>query len=238
MALTFDAATHRYTLDGVVVPSVTGILKASGLIDFNRFTETARIRGTVVHQAVELDNEGDLDDEAFALDFPDYVGYLEAWRSFCRQREFRPILIEHRIASRRYQVAGTLDALGELDGVGVLIDYATGDPKDVCKWLQTAAYEVLAREWASEDPQLAAFFAAHVFIKRYAVALRKDGTFQLEPYLSPSDAREFLALVTAQQIVAKYRPTAEDKEVAPNIHRITFRVQGTAPYVGWQFPGK
>jgi hypothetical protein len=110
------------------------------------------------------------------------------------------------VASRRYQVAGTLDCLGILDGQAVLLDYATGDPADVCKWLQTAAYELLAREWSHDDPDLAEFFGRYAIVKRYAVALRKNGTFSLEAYTAPGDAREFLALVTAQQIVAKYRP--------------------------------
>lgn len=207
--LTFDAPLHRYTLDGVVVPSVTGILKAAGLIDFSgiplSILEAARIRGTTVHQALHFLNEGDLDLEQFRIDFPDYVGYVEAWQSFCAQRHFRAVLSEHRIASRRHQVAGTLDCLGELDGVGVLLDFATGSPAAACKSLQTAGYELLAREWAADDPALAAFFAEHAFIKRYAVALRKDGTFSLEAYTAVSDAREFLALNTAFQIVAKYR---------------------------------
>lgn len=209
MSLTFEAATHRYTLDDVVVPSVTGILQASGLIDFSGIPdpilEAARVRGTTVHQAIHFYNEGDLDLEQFRIDFPGYVGYLEGWQSFCAQRNFLPLLNEHRVASRRHQVAGTLDCLGLLDGQAVLLDFATGNPADVCKWLQTAAYELLAREWASDDPALATFFATHAFLKRYAVALRADGSFSIEAYTSPGDAREFLALVTAWQIVAKYR---------------------------------
>jgi hypothetical protein len=207
--LTFDSIPHRYTLDGVPVPSVTGILKAMGLIDFSGIPESileaARVRGTIVHQALHYLNEGDLDFEQFRIDFPNYVGYVEGWLSFVAQRNFLPILNEHRVASRRYQVAGTLDCLGLLDGQAVLLDFATGRPTDVCKWLQTAAYEVLAREWASDDPALASFFAAHAFVKRYAVALHRDGTFTLEAYPAPGDAREFLALVTAHQIVTKYR---------------------------------
>src|SRR6185436_17565531 len=134
MSLTFDDATHTYTLDGVIVPSVTGILKASGLIDFTGIPESileaARVRGTTVHQAIAFYNDGDLDLELFEHDFPDYVGYLEGWLSFCRQRNFTPILNECRIASRRHQIARTIDCLGELDGEAVLIDYATGRPQD------------------------------------------------------------------------------------------------------------
>jgi hypothetical protein len=209
MMLTFDHAAHRYALEGVIVPSVTQILKASGLIDFSGIPvgtlNAALERGTVVHEAIHFFNDGDLDLDQFREDFPAYVGYLEGWLSFCDQRHFVPVLNEHRVASPRHLVAGTLDSLGLLDGQAVLLDFATGRPSDVCKWLQTAAYELLAREWAAEDPALAAFFDAHGFVKRYAVALRKDGTFRLEGYTAPSDAREFLALLTAFRIVEKYR---------------------------------
>lgn len=212
MSLTFDAATHTYTLDGVVVPSVTGILKASGLIDFSGIPESileaARIRGTVVHQAVHYVNEADLDQAQFVSDYPELVGYLEAWITFRRQRQFTPILNECRIASRRHQVAGTLDTLGELDGVAVLLDYATGNPADVSKDYQTAAYLGLALEWADEldgDPRLTDFFLRHDLVRRYAVALKKDGTFSLHLYSDPADFRKFLTLVEAQRIVRARR---------------------------------
>jgi len=212
MSLVFDAATHRYTLDDVVVPSVTGILKASGLIDFSGIPESileaARVRGTTVHQAIAYFNEGDLDLEQFQIDFPAYVGYVEAWLSFVSQRNFLPVLNEHRVASRRHQIAGTFDTIGLLDGHCALVDYATGRPEDVSKDLQTAAYLGLALEWAEEpdaDPRLRQVLHQCPVIKRYAVALRKDGTFQFCPYTDPADFRKFLTLVEAQRIVAARR---------------------------------
>lgn len=214
--LTFEPIAHRYELDGVVVPSVTGILRASGLIDFSRIPpsilEAARERGTVVHQAIAYYNEQDLDVEQFRKDFPDYAGYIDGWISFCEQRRFKAHLTEHRVASRRRRVAGTADCFGELDGVGVLLDYATGRPQDVGKNLQTAAYHMLALEWASEDDALARFIATYPVIRRYAVGLRRDGTFRLEPYADPLDARKFTTLVEAQRIVAEHR--GEWREVA------------------------
>jgi hypothetical protein len=212
-SLTFDAATHTYTLDGVIVPSVTGILKASGLIDFSgipeHVLEAARVRGTTVHQAIHYFNEGDLDVDQFRIDFPDYCGYLEGWFSFCAQRQFTPILNECRIASRRHQVAGTLDTLGELEGEAVLLDYATGNPADVSKDYQTAAYLGLALEWSQDymdaDPRLTEFFLHHELVRRYAVALKKDGSFSLHPYSDPADFRKFLTLVEAQRIVRARR---------------------------------
>jgi hypothetical protein len=195
MGLTFDALPHTYALDGVDVPSVTGVLKACGLIDFSGIPrlilEAARLRGTTVHEAVHYYNEGDLNVAWFCDEFPGYAGYLQAWVAFRRQRRFVPILNEHRIASRRHQVAGTLDCLGVLDGEAVLLDYATGRPRDVAKHLQTAAYHALALEWASEDAALAAFFARYPVVRRCAIALRKDGSFRLEPYGNPADFRTF-----------------------------------------------
>lgn len=209
MALTFDAATHAYTLDEVRVPSVTGILKASGLVDFSRIPpsirEDALERGRAVHAAIHFYNEQDLDVAQFSADFPVYAPYLRAWIAFCEQRHFVAVLNEHRIVSRRLRVAGTLDCLGLLDGVAVLLDFKTGRPDDVAANLQTAAYQALALEWAAEDEALAAFFTLHPVVKRYAVQLKKDETFRVEPYTAPTDFRQFRTLVEAQQIVASYK---------------------------------
>ncbi len=210
--LTFDELTHTYTLDGQVVPSVTGILKASGLIDFTGIPESileaARVRGTTVHQAIAYFNDGDLDLDLFATDFPEYVPYIAGWVDFCGQRRFTPIVNECQIASRRYQIAGTLDCLGELDGEPVLLDFATGNPDDTAKDLQTAGYFVLALEWAEHpeaDPRLVDFFSRHTLLRRYGVRLEKTGAFSLHPYTNPSDLRQFLALVEAQRIVRARR---------------------------------
>ena len=214
--LTFDSTLHHYALDGVPIPrSVTGVLKTAGLIDFSGvpdgILERARLRGTRVHQAIHFFNDRDLDVAAFAEDFPECAPYLDAWITFCERRAFVPRLNEHRIVSRRYEVAGTLDCLGTLDGQAVLLDFATGDPADAAKDLQTAAYLLLAHEWASEDPALELFFAQHPVVRRFGVRLRADASFSLEGYADPSDARHFLTLVEAQRIVASRRrhPLAE-----------------------------
>lgn len=219
--LTFERTPHTYALDGEPVPSVTEILTRAGLIDFSsvppHILDAAQRRGTIVHQAIHYLNEKDLDVDAFVATFPDYAGYVQAWIAFTEQRHFEAVLCERRLASRRYRVAGTADCFGYLDGTPVLLDFATGRPQDVAKDLQTAAYYALAVEWAADDdgdPELLAFLTrSRGVLKRYGVALRRDGTFTLDPYTNPSDFREFLALVEAQRIVAKRRP-ARPLEVA------------------------
>jgi len=209
MKLFFSEPDHRYELEGIRVRSVTNVLQKAGIIDFSSIPpgtlEEARTRGTTVHKALHYYNEHDLNIDEFRQDFPSYVGYVDAWISFCEQRHFVPVLSEHRVASPRHLLAGTLDCLGLLDGVGVLLDFSTGRPQDVGKNLQTAAYHALALEWASEDPSLEAFVDAHPVIKRFAVALRRDGTFRLESYNDPTDFRKFLTLLEAQRIVEAHR---------------------------------
>jgi len=215
--LTFEPISHRYELDGVRVPSVTGVLRASGLVDFSAvpppILERARIRGTTVHEAIAALNENDLDLEAFYRDFDEESGYLRGWETFLSQRCYRPLLNEVRVASRRHQVAGTIDTIGTLDGVAVILDYATGSAAASCKRLQLAGYEYLAREWASDEPLLTDFFVRYPYVKRYAVELHRDGSFRLEPYTDPGDFREFVTLRSALAIREKYRGVATPVEV-------------------------
>jgi len=196
--LLFDEPTHRYTLDGVAVPSVTQVLRAGGLFDaFDRLPEGVRLgaleRGRLVHQALHYLNEQDLDLVQFARDFPELQGYVQGWIDFCAQRAFVPMLCEYRLASRRHQLAGTADCFGELDGHGALVDFATGGAP-IGKDLQTSAYLSMAYEASLEDARLAQYLDTHPVVKRFAVLLRKDGGFQIHQYADPGDFRRFLLL--------------------------------------------
>lgn len=219
MSLTFDQDAHVYTLDGLVVPSVTSVLRASGLVSFDHIPPSilsaALERGRVVHQALHFLNEHDLDVGHFVGEFPQYAGYLQAWIAFTEQQRFVARLCERRLVSRRHQVAGTLDVLGEMDGHGVLVDFKTGNPTDVAADLQTAAYLGFALEWAAEDADLRAYFDAHKVVKRLSVQLKKDGAFSVTWYRNPSDFSEFIALTTARRIVERRKgDTAAWKDAA------------------------
>lgn len=216
-SLTFSADAHTYELDGVRVPSVTTVLRASGLIDFNGIPrpilEAARRRGTIVHQAIHFYNEDDLDLETFERDFPSYAGYLRSWIALAESGRLQTVLCEHRVASRKYRYAGTIDWLGVFDGHGAILDFATGDPEDCAKDLQTAGYLSAALEWSREvgEEALAAFIKSQRFLARYSVRLRKDGRLPTpEPYPDARHTAEFLTLVTAQHIVQTRRPKAVD----------------------------
>jgi hypothetical protein len=155
-AIVFDEGPHIYTLDGDRLPSVTGILQRSGLIDFSHIPPTimaaALERGTAVHRAVHFFNEQDLNVDDFCATFPEYWPYLQAWIKFLDTSGFR---------------------FASVDDIG-----------------------------------------STKHIRRYAVQLRKDATFHVEPYSNPNDYAEFLTLLRAQQIVDRRRPRDSYAEVA------------------------
>lgn len=75
-------------------------------------------------------------------------------------------LCEVRVFSRRHRFAGTLDVLGVWRKAGALIDYKTGDPRDVAADLQTAAYlgALLEMQAAGDTSEMVEFDAfSHVY---------------------------------------------------------------------------
>jgi hypothetical protein len=203
--LTFDPGPHVYRLDGVVQPSVTQILRDSGLIKLDHIPpfilEAARARGSAVHQLVHYFNENDLDWDSVD---PLYRGYLDAWVAYLHDRRFRILLCEYRIASVRRRVCGTLDCLGVLEEgghvEGALIDFKTGEPEDVAADLQTGGYLGMAYEWAAFDPTLADVLSQFKRVRRFAIRLRRDGRFSPHPYDNPIDTSKFFTLADAWHI--------------------------------------
>lgn len=210
MSLTFDDATHTYELDGAVVPSVTQILRASGVVDFSAVPgdtlAAALDRGTAVHRALHYHAEGDFDVDGFYREFPEYAGYLRSGVLLLDSSRVRTVLCERRVASRKHRFAGTIDWLGYIDGQAAILDWSTGDARDAGKNWQTGAYHCAALEWADVDPQLGAFVKANASIARFSVRLRKDGALpSVTPYRDPRDLTEFLTLLSARRIVEVHK---------------------------------
>lgn len=196
--LVFDEARHAYTLDGVPVPGVTTALKVCSSADYAgvdpEVMERAAARGTAVHRMIELDGAGRLDEDS--LD-DQLQPYFSKWRQFLAQSGFVSLVREHRVASRRYGYAGTLDLFGILND-----RYALIDAKSVVRVMpttgpQTAAYEVALRE---QDPWLVPEGAK---VWRYALQLPPTGPWKLVPFTSPSDTRVFLAALTIHNFTSR-----------------------------------
>lgn len=173
--LSFEAETHTYTLNGVVLPSVTTIIKGMGLIDDTHYTEAARIRGQYVHEAVHLYCKDDLDEEA--LD-DTLRPYLEGYKRFLADTGCEVEASEERVVSETYRYAGTLDLRGNLAGKPAIIDIKTGA---IQPWtaLQLAGYALC-------------FDHPHA---RYGLQLTADGTYHLTPFAARNDRAIWLSAV-------------------------------------------
>src|SRR3954464_13759709 len=107
--LRFEADTHQYFLDpeGVELPSVTHLLERAGFIDWShvpyRVLESARRRGTAVHQALHYLDDGDLDENTLE---PEIHPYVMAYLRFKRDAGFEPELVEFRAHSIAHRYAG------------------------------------------------------------------------------------------------------------------------------------
>src|SRR5262249_52435421 len=149
---------------------------------------------SIVHQAVHYFNEQDLDVGDFYRSFPAYAGYLESWVRFAESGRLQPVLCEHKVASLIPRYVGTFDCLGVLDGAAALLDFATGDPEDAAKHLQTAAYVMALQQWAEEPDEapMREFVRQFTYIERFSVQLMKSGDLpKLTRYRDPRDFTKF-----------------------------------------------
>jgi hypothetical protein len=185
MIIDFDEESHTYTVDGVKFPSVTTILKAEGLIDSRWFNPRATERGKRVHQALEAIDHGI---PQSLYQGSQIEGYLDAWENFKASREPEFTGIEKRVAHKGYQVAGTIDRLGTIEGREVIIDIKTGEPQP---WhaIQLAAYLILI----DKAPR---FIGDALPALRYGVYIKPDGSYKFKAYDDQEDFNLARALFT------------------------------------------
>jgi len=180
----FDVIEHRYTVDGRVVPSVTQILKAVGLIDYSFIPQAVLLeaarRGRLVHQALEYMDRDELDEESVD---PQLAGYITACRRFYRESGFVVADIEKRVYNRLYGYAGTLDRTGFLERTPAVLDLKTG--------LVLPGHALQLVGYANCLPQPRRF-------RRIALQLNDDGTYRVHEYPAADferDTRAFLSAV-------------------------------------------
>ena len=109
----FDPEDHIYLVDGVIVPSVSAILKSK----FNDYAfvsravlEQASARGTALHKAIEIyETTGETSD---LKEFRNYL-FLKKHIGFTNISNELPVIYEE---NGRVLFAGTLDQITEIDG--------------------------------------------------------------------------------------------------------------------------
>ena len=165
--LTFDEATHTYTLDGIQLPSVTEVTRFCAYdykSDRPWLAEAAACRGTAVHEACALIDYGEEPEET-----PEIAGYLKAYRRFLADYKPEWELIEHPMGSLDVGFAGTLDRFGTIRESPLILDIKTGQLHDAALSAQmTGYYQLLQHERGGI-----------LFAELYALKLSHDGTYQL-----------------------------------------------------------
>lgn len=205
--LLLDEATHRYTLDGRPLLSVTQILGIVGIIDTRWFKPEDAMRGHYVHEATHYHDEGSL--EMSSLD-PIVAPYVKGWIDFRKQTGFRPLLMEERIwHSSGY--AGTLDRAGFLGDRFILLDIKSGG---LPAWtgLQTSGYEAALFERILQKD-----IDAPMPKGRFALQLTKESKFKLKEYTDFRDRDIFNAALSVSQWMKGFNVSKDTQERAPSI---------------------
>lgn len=195
-ALRFDPEPHAYHVGMSQLPSVTQILRATGVsLDFERLVqdgkltawelEEARAIGTAVHMATHFYDEGTL--EAGTVD-PRAEQGLQNWIDWRELTGFVPVLLETPLHHPGLLVAGTVDRAGyftKFDGWQrhdlAVVDLKWGDPENAGARWQTAAYAEFLSLALSPRSAWAASIAGFRLRPRYSVHL-KGTRAKLNPY--------------------------------------------------------
>jgi hypothetical protein len=172
---------RTYLLDGRRIPSVTDVL--SFVIDDlsyldQRMLLKAAERGTEVHTLTEEYDLGTIDWNTI----PDNrKGYVDAYVQFCMDTGWEANQVEVVVCNERFRFAGTVDRTGWLrkkHDDEIVMDIKSGQLQPTVA-LQLAGYE------AALDRKL----------RRYALRLCEDGSYELKEYTDATDRGVFLSAV-------------------------------------------
>lgn len=175
--VSFDEVKHKYSYEGLTLPSVTQILSAVGLPDLSIIPAVTlqwkAELGTMVHLATELDDQNELDYDS--LD-DRIIPYLEAYQRFKDESAFEVKEIEKIVFDPVLGYAGKLDRFGVMRGKPALLDIKTGtfDPLSV-------------------GPQTAAYAKPFGKCNRYALQLKDDSSYKLHRLNNDNDFNIFLS---------------------------------------------
>lgn len=187
MSLSYNDQEHAYSLDGQRLVSVTEVLRETGFIDTEWYTETGRERGSKVHESCHLfDLYGIDEDDAPEICIP----YLQAYKQFLKDTGFTIVESEIPKYHQTYLFAGTPDKKGMFrdDTVPAIVDLKTGTLED---WtaIQTGAYSL--------------FFSEHH--TRWGLQLKNDGTYRLKQYSDRNDRNIFLSALAVMRWQTNHR---------------------------------
>jgi hypothetical protein len=149
--VTLDADHHYFADNGKrrwEIPGVSFLLEWK--FGKNPFFKPHHARkGSLVHRACTLDDQGILDEGTVA---PELAGYLAAWRKFKSEKSVAVMNAEFMVYDLQLEYAGTVDRLISWNRSPrpCVVDLKSGGKTDT-HWLQLAAYVRASPEWRTFD---------------------------------------------------------------------------------------
>lgn len=169
--VTLNAETHTYTdQDGNVVrPSATELLKWAGHINDTHYDAYGAHRGSMVHLACQLHNEGDLNEDTID---PVIMPYYQAYVRFLFDTGFKVLRGEFIAYNEALGIVCKPDIEGYWPGTKTkcLIDLKSG------KLMPWTGLQLAFQRLAIGEPRL-----------RYGLELKKNGKYKLHPFVDRSD---------------------------------------------------
>jgi hypothetical protein len=134
---------NKYIVDGYRYVSVTEVLQFSGWARYDKvdpvILNRAAERGSLVHDATELVDDGTFVESEFREDLSEYIiGY----QKFVEEHDYSVLESEIVVFNHKYKYAGQLDRICMLDGKKTLLDIKTSSQRKPEWGLQLAAYEM------------------------------------------------------------------------------------------------
>lgn len=181
----FDADRHVYiALDsGEIVPNITRLLKAAGLINDQWYSDESCERGHVVHRLTADYDLGALDQgEAQATP---YAGYLEA--HIAVMQIVRPTWqhIETPAVHKVHRYGGRPDRVGQVYAQGSVWEVKSGAPEPA-HMIQTALQAILVAEELGLAPRS---------VQRFAEYVKSDGKYKVEHHTNARDFDEAFRII-------------------------------------------
>ncbi|MDR0485409.1 MAG: PD-(D/E)XK nuclease family protein [Elusimicrobiota bacterium] len=182
----FIEEPHTYIVDGKEVPSVSAILQAAGMVNFEGIPadvlEHKRQFGTAIHKATELFDKNELNFKSLTGDL---MPYIDAWAKFKKDFdiEIEPENVERHFYCREFRYCGTIDRIAFVNGQLSVIDIKTSAALAPSVAIQLAAYA----NGIEDVPKP---------IGRYAVRLSAAGQYKVEEFTNIADKYTFFAAVS------------------------------------------
>lgn len=175
---TFDPVSHKYSIDGRPVPSVTQVLNSVLGDAIWHASEWHMQRGTAVHACAALIAQG----KSFEHD-PEIDGQVRACRKFFADFQPEVLEVEKPLYSEAYNFAGTPDLICMINGKKCVVDFKASLTDLV--FLQLGGYAVLYG----------------IIGYGIGVELKDDGDYKATPIVKTDRYRnEFLACLSVWNI--------------------------------------